>query len=170
MGRLLSYTEMKKYEISVPDGYELVEVKNGKYEVRKKEHELPKTWEEWSETHPIQFGEAYISDGEVKVISDETVGVGRHREFEADLLATKEQAESVLAFIKLLRLRDCYNKSEVGDRETSYIQYDKEEGEAYIWTVPEDTWNHVLTFNNEHLAEQFLANFGDLIEQAKNLI
>ena len=161
--------EMKKYEISVPDGYELVEVNNGKYEVRKKEHELPKTWEEWSETHPIQFGEAYISDGEVKVISDETVGVGRHREFEADLLATKEQAESVLAFIKLLRLRDCYNDSIVG--------YSGQGGGSIVYAggCPFVVWTdtfvkHVLSFKTKALAKQFFANFGDLIEQAKNLI
>lgn len=160
---------MKK-EIEIPEGKILVKVDEETYKVIDENRVLPKTWEEYCEKHPIQLGEAYISDGEAKVVeSKDSEGVRRDSEFESDLLASKEQAESVLAFIKLLR--DCYNEAIEHQwcGEAVYIVWNKVTHCVEI-SKATSTYHRVMAFKTKDLAQKFLDNFRDLLELAKELI
>ena len=159
----------KEPEINVPEGYEVVKIERGKYEVRKKEHELPKTWEEYCETHPIEEGEYFI-DRTSLIWPDERVGSRRTPLYSKNLLSSREQAEAFLALMQLVRLRDCYNESIVGDTDT-------EKGGSIVsaggvpFVICNDIFvTHVLSFKTKGLAQQFMDNFIDLIEKAKGLI
>lgn len=71
--------------------------------------------------------------------------------------------------MQLVRLRDCYNKSEKLENRYA-IAYDRKSDALHVWDVSKERLNHVLTFNTRYLANLFLVNFRDLIEQAKELI
>jgi len=159
----------KKHTVSidVPEGYKLIDKGNGHYEVVKKEQTLPKTWEEFCETHPVKEGECFIGT------FSNIIEVGRTRKGREDshkhMLPNKETAEVFLALIQLIQLRNCYN----GDWEPDWMDNEPK------CTIVNDLNNlkkartnisHVLVFKSEELRDQFFENFRDLIEIAKPLI
>lgn len=163
---------MKELNIQVPEGYEVDKEKSTfeKIIFKKIETKLPKTWEEFCEQNSVNNPECYITGySEVKKLSV----FPRNRDYLVDktLLSTKEDAEAHLALIQLRRLRDIYRQGWVPDWRNSLIKkycivFSLNNLGIYQYTQV----SHFLAFQSQEVAEEFLKNFKDLIEIAKDLI
>lgn len=129
--------------------------------------ELPNTWEEWVEQNKKVYSEYYMAaDSEVYNIKERE----RNINSDSNLLATQKDAEAILALIKLKRLRDTYRQGWVPDW--------KDGGDKYVITCYDtaikcDMFIHysaILSFQSEDIRDEFLENFKELIEQAKEFI
>ena len=158
---------MPQQTINIPDGFELIKTSETTFEIKKKEKQLPKTWEEFCKINPIKEGEAYICN-----ISDiqEVISSQRHLSKDKNFLPTRKDAEGILALMQLIQLRDYYNEgwrpdwTDDTDKYAITRVYNRIGVNCYVH------WNHVLTFKTEELRYKFLENFKDLIEQAKDFI
>lgn len=162
---------MKKVKIEIPDGFELVQIGEGKWEQRK-EKTPPKTWEEFCKSHPIKEDEYYLDPGVgIAAFGKLSEPFKSRTTYNRDILPNKETAEAILALMQLIQLRNCYNGSWVPDWE------DAEEKKHVILSNGNeiagfigDLLSFPLAFKSEGLRDQFLGNFRDLIEIAKPLI
>lgn len=154
-------------EIEVPDGKKAV-WKDGKVIFEDIESQLPKTWEEFCYDYKIQEEEYYINtDAEIK----KTVS-SRNRLIYGDsnVLPNKQAAEAHLALIKLHQLRDCYRQGWIPDLTVPksifaiFCKKGKYSIEEFIYS------SEFLSFQSKEIAQEFLNNFRDLIEQAGDLI
>ena len=131
-----------------------------------------KSWDEFCEKYSNSGNEYYIHT--FSTITN--VGKGsnlRNHKSDKNLLATKEDAEAVLALIQLKRLRDQWWESL--NWKPEYTGYDNakysivlRENKIYIDIVY--VFNRVLIFPTKEIAEDFLNCFRDLIEKAKELL
>ena len=123
---------------------------------------LPKTWEEFCENNPINDGEVTFS----MTYGMYPLTAGRTRDPEDDryCFPNPSAALSHLALMQLHQLRDCYR----GDILSMYWYSIIRRGESNLIVVQDN--NRFLSFPTEELAEEFLANFKDLIEEAGDLI
>lgn len=162
----------KELKIEIPQGYE-VDTEKSTFEkivFKKIKVELPKTWEEFCDQNPIK-GEYFINKCSSIIDMWEFCSGNRNYITDKNLLSTKEDAEAHLALMQLHRLRDAYRQGWVPDWNDKYqnkwtIVYKKNK-------LTIDYWNSVqffLSFQSQEIAEEFLKNFRDLIEKAKNLI
>ena len=119
---------------------------------------LPKTYEEYCELNSIDSDKYYISACN-HLISIEYPG--------EKSLSTMEEAKAILALIQLIRLRDYYNEHSEATPIKYAIVFNRNKIRGCKLNVGE---NRVLMFNSENLANKFLNNFRNLIEQAKYLI
>lgn len=153
-------------EIEVPDGYKAVyNIYTQKVEMVG--IELPKTWEEFCENNPIRWGETIIYNNSKEIMA---LGVGDNRDSSIkNILPNKATAEAFLALMQLIQLRDCYRqgwKPDWGDYTTKHCIIFG--GVVYIgWAIGEQ---HVLSFQSEEIRDEFLKNFSELIEEAKEFI
>lgn len=154
---------MKELNIQVPEGYEVDKEKSTfeKIIFKKIEIKLPKTWEEFCELNPINNSEYYIM-GYTSVFP-------RNRDSFVDktLLSTEKDVEAHLALIQLHRLRDVYRQG--------WIKYS--DGHCYNIVsgynglyISDCSKQRFLSFQSVEIAQEFLINFRDLIEKAKDLI
>lgn len=163
---------MEEVKIKIPDGFELVQIGEGRWEQRKKKTP-PKTWEEFCKSHPIKDDEYFLAPG----TDDGIQAIGtlpdfpRSREVQyKDILPNKETAEAFLALMQLLQLRNCYNGIWEPDWTDGEIKYTIMNGLNNLEKARNADISHVLAFKSEELRDQFLENFRDLIEIAKPLI
>lgn len=163
---------MKEVKIKIPDGFELVQIGEGRWEQRKEETP-PKTWEEFCKSHPIKDDEYFLAPG----TDDGIQAIGtlpdfpRSREVQyKDILPNKETAEAFLALMQLIQLRNCYNGVWEPDWTDGEIKYTIMNGLNNLEKARNADISHVLAFKSEELRDQFLENFRDLIEIAKPLI
>lgn len=162
---------MKELKITPPEGYIIDEEKSTIYNiVFKKKNELPTTWEEFCEQHKDPKLEFYITNCSEIVQTSHNM-MDRRKKQDRNLLSTKEDAEAHLALIQLHRLRDVYRQGWVPDWKNLFKPkftitqfFNKAE------VVEVKTANTFLSFQSKEIAEQFLENFKDLIEEAKELI
>ena len=166
---------MKKQiiEIEVPDGKKAV-WKDGKVVFEDIKPQLPKTWEEFCYHYKIQEEECYINtDAEIKkAVSSRT----RLIYGDSNVLPNKQAAEAHLALIKLHQLRDCYRQGWVPDYTNifdkfcinRYFDYYSHKHNYEI--VARIANSYFLSFQSKEIAQEFLNNFRDLIEQAGDLI
>lgn len=129
-----------------------------------------KSWKEFCECYN-SFIHEYCIDNTSDILSCSR----DYRSYETDRnnLATKEDAEAVLAFIQLKRLRDQW--WEALNWKPDYTNYKLKK---YCITLNTDqitidtffVFNRFLSFPTREIAEDFLKCFGDLIEKAKELI
>lgn len=159
---------MAKFEIEVPDGYKVVSTAEGKWELKK--IELPKTWDEFCEMHPVKKGEAYIDrESSINVI-EKNQPSSKDAVEDRNLLPNKKTAEAFLALMQLVQLRDCYRGGWVPnwtDGTTKYVI------DFYVDVLDVECLKvaqRPLSFADKDTARQFLINFRDLIETAKELI
>jgi hypothetical protein len=154
-------------DIETPEGYEL-DKENSTLNriVFKKKNTLPKTWEEFCETHPVKpEKEAYCG-------GDETFHWTINPSHRTKNTWPNEQyAKAALALCQLIQLRDCYNDGWIPDwtdvEEYKYIIfYSKDELCLDKFIANQRT----LAFKTAELRDKFLENFRDLIEQAKPLL
>ena len=128
--------------------------------------QLPKTWEEFCEQNQMKKNECYIDNSSY---TRKTYIGGRQENTDRNVLPNKQAAEQHLALMQLHQLRDCYRQGwKPNYEETSQkwfiAKYATLEIACSIYR------NAFLTFQTRELAEQFLANFRELIEQAGDLI
>ena len=157
-------------EIEVPDGKKAI-WKEGKVVFEDLKPKLPKTWEEFCEQNEVKDGEYYI--GSLSDLVDVMAENYSHRRKNCDrnLIPNKQSAEQHLVLMQLHQLRDCYRKGWTPN-------WNDEDEERY--SILHDTIHYIitdttiaskfLTFQSEEIAQEFLDNFRDLIEQAGDLI
>lgn len=131
---------------------------------------LPKTWEEWA-TKNIRKDVYYIDDFSKIKYTTLTNSSSKCK----NVLNTKEECEAHLALMQLHVLRDAYRdyyqKGWKPDwTNTALVKYaitseNNNLEVGYFYRV-----QMFLSFPTKELAEQFLENFRDLIEKAKELI
>ena len=158
-------------EIEVPDGKKAV-WKDNKIVFEDIKPQLPKTWEEFCKQNNINKNkeEAFINtSGEIETIKK--VNTQRIVDYDKNVLPSRQAAEQHLALMQLHQLRDCYRQGWVPnwkDFESNkyciiFIDY------KYV-IVLHNTASSFLSFQSREIAEEFLNNFKDLIEQAGDLI
>ena len=122
---------------------------------------LPKTWEEFCEDYPVK-------DEEVCIFYDSSIGTiqsgPRSSTADKNILPSTSAAKAHLALMQLHQLRDCYR----GDTFSMYWYSIITRGKSDLVVVRDN--NRFLSFPTRELAEEFLTNFKDLIEEAGDLI
>ena len=155
-------------EIEVPEGKTAV-WKDNKLIFEDIKPQLPKTWEEFCKQNEIKRGECLIDDW--CCIKDIVIGT-RHGIVDRNVLPNKQAAEAHLALMQLHQLRDCYRRGWKPD----YLELNGSKKWCIIKCndkLSVDVHynrNEFLSFQTKELADQFLNNFKDLIEQAGDLI
>ena len=153
-------------EIEVPDGYKAVYDKDTqKVEIVKVE--LPKSWEEFCENNPIKAGEYFINE-----YSEIIYAAEKHRAANLkNILPNKETAEAFLALMQLIQLRDCYRQGWTPDwKDDKQPKYSVITSSGKVSVDTRIVTNGILSFQSEEVRDEFLNNFRELIEQAKELI
>ena len=161
-------------EIEVPDGKKAV-WKDGRVIFENINPLLPKTWEEFCKQNPIREGECFIDD----CCSIEEIGKdGGTREEMRDknILPSKQAAEAHLALMQLHQLRDCYrdgwqpNLKDDSDKYGIERLYNPVLRNIELRVAWHNDVSIFLSFPTCELANEFLTNFRDLIEEAGDLI
>lgn len=144
------------FKIDVPEGKKAV-LKDNKIVFEDIKPQLPKTWEEYcnitDNRNPLVPKELYIA------------------ELDSHLSPKKDDIKPFFVLIKLKRLRDYYRQgwepNWSNETRKFYISpwHNKSYSVFISYYVP-----HFLTFQTEKLAEEFLNNFRELIEEAEDLI
>ena len=160
-------------EIEVPEGKKAV-WKNDKVVFEDIKPQLPKTWEEFCYNNNRKPNEAFIDNSsEIRLITERHE---RKSSCDKNILLSEQAAEAHLALMQLHQLRDCYRQGWIpdwSDCENKYcIIYDSVYCNTnYNHSIAVHTHtNEFLTFQSREIAQEFLNNFKDLIEQAGDLI
>ena len=153
-------------EIEVPDGKKAV-WKDGAIVFEDIKPNLPKTWEEFCKNNPISDKEACIKyNGDINTIQH-----SRPRDYMLDknTLPSEQAAKQHLALMQLHQLRDCYRQgwTPIVDR-VSFVITRRVEGDLNVDRFMFSP--RFLSFQSLEVAQEFLDNFRDLIEQAGDLI
>ena len=157
-------------EIEVPDGKKAI-WKDNKIIFEDIKPQLPKTWEEFCEQNEVKKTEYYLN---VSSGIEETRIGKRNKISDKNLLPNRKAAEQHLALMQLHQLRDCYRQGWEPDWEDASFKYtiardmfnkDKKYSIKHYCYTP-----YFLSFPVYELAEEFLTNFCELIEQAGDLI
>ena len=127
----------------------------------KVEH-MPKTWEEFCKNNPIKEGEVAITTW--STMSQLTPNRKRISNVDKCALPNSSAAEAHRALMQLHQLRDCYR----GNVDPYECQYAIVRGLSDLIIVQDN--NRFLSFPTKKMAEEFLSNFKDLIEEAGDLI
>ena len=127
---------------------------------------MPKTWSEFCEVHPLQRNETFIT-----CRSDiHGCGLDLRRREDIYYLPTREAAKAHLALMQLHQLRDYYRQGWTPNWLDNNSKWGIFNRRNEIRVQPIVNWAGFLSFQTEELATEFLNNFRDLIEQAKDLI
>lgn len=156
----------QKIEIEVPEGKKAI-WKDGKIIFEDIVPKLPETWEEFCKLYPIKEIERYIG------LDSNIISNGGDRAVYSDrnMLPSEEAASAHLALMQLHQLRDCYRQGWIPDwndsKSEKYCIQSMDKGYAIFEYCTSRTF---LSFQSKEIAEKFLKNFKDLIEQAGDLI
>lgn len=139
----------------------------------KKMDELPKTWEEFCNSNSISVGEAYINmKSRIEVYETDI-----HRDPDEDkyILPSEEAAKAHLAYMQLHQLRDKWRQGwkpfSNGNSKELFFTISRGILDISIpKVVPTIYWDRFLSFPTRDIAESFINNYKDLIEQAGDLI
>ena len=156
-------------EIEVPEGKRAV-WKDNTIVFEDVKPQLPKTWEEFCKQNFIKEEEKYI-DLSSNICTAATFTSEKNPECDKNILPSKQAAEAHLALMQLHQLRDCYRQGWVPN-------WDENENRYYILHLNTEHYiitdttkvSMFLTFQSREIAQEFLNNFKDLIEQAGDLI
>ena len=163
-------------EIEVPDGKKAV-WKDNKVIFEDIKPQLPKTWEEYVTFHfPVdKFPEKHYVCAETSIFSCHTNNSNYESVLQTkNILTSDKTIKQHLALMQLHQLRDCYRQGwlpDWGSNSNKYgIKWNMFAGEKRL-EVTWCNWNILfLSFPTYELAEEFLNNFYELIEQAGDLI
>ena len=156
-------------EIEVPDGKKAV-WKDNKVVFEDIKPLLPKTWKEFCKNYPCKKEECFLGIGSSICQLYTEDNKFRCKEEDRNVLPSKQAAEQHLALMQLHQLRDCYRQGWIPD----YMDYSRKwyitkfKNKPYVDSV--FSYSPFLSFQTKDLAEEFLNNFKDLIEQAGDLI
>jgi hypothetical protein len=152
-------------EIEVPDGKKAV-WKDNKVIFEDIKPQLPKTWEEFCKQNEIKKGECLIDDYSYikEILADKRYGT-----IDKNVLPNKQAAEAHLAYMQLHQLRNCYRQGWIPTADkVSFGIVGKIGGRLEIDRFMYSS--RFLTFQSREIAEEFLTNFREFIEQAGDLI
>lgn len=154
-------------EIEVPDGKKAV-WKDNKVVFEDIKPQFPKTWEEFCNNYSVKKGECFINYSSHIAEPDCT---DRGKYSDKNMLPSKRAAEQHLALMQLHQLRDCYKQGWIpnwnNDLENKYcILYTNRVLRICVFR----TARRFLAFQSYEIAEEFLNNFHELIEEAGDLI
>lgn len=160
-------------EIEVPDGKKAV-WKDGRVIFKDIKSHLPKTWDEFCKNYPTRKTDCYIDSGcGLRWVRE---GVKRHGACDRNLLPSEQAAEAYLALMQLHQLRDCYrqgwlpNLKDDSDKYGIELHYNPILRNIELRVAWYDTASTFLSFPTSELANEFLTNFRELIEEAGDLI
>lgn len=123
---------------------------------------LPKKWEDLEELN------GFFIDTNSNICAVDSDG--SFDEYK-NTLPTKELAEAMLAMCQLLYLRDIYNDGWVADwGSAGCIKYVIINDNDKLTTGTAHSVAHPMAFKTPELRDEFLTNFGDLLEIAKPLL
>lgn len=122
---------------------------------------LPKTWEEFCENNPIKEGEVAITTW--STMSQLTPNRKRISDIDKYALPNSSAAKAHLALMQLHQLRDCYR----GNTDSTCC-YSIIRGVFDLVVVYGE--NRFLSFPTKKMAQEFLTNFKNLIEEAGDLV
>lgn len=167
----MRYSKQKiEIEVDVPDGKKAV-WKNGKVVFEDVLPKLPRLWVQFCKDYPITSDECYINVTCEIIQSCSNKETSRAFISDANWLPSERAAKQHLALMQLHQLRDCYRQGWICDwddgEQTKYIIEHYLDG--YHVSFSHDA-PYFLAFQSEEIAEEFLNNFRDLIEQAGDLI
>jgi len=163
---------MKEVKITPPEGYE-VDKENSTFECIKFkpiEPQLPKTWEEFCETHPVKPGECYLGSGVYSNITKINYKNVR-RALPMTMLPSLEYAKAMLALCQLIQLRECYNDGWKPDwTDANSYKFCLRCSNNRVVKETLFVEQRVMAFKTINLRDKFLENFRELIETAKPLL
>ena len=161
-------------EIEVPDGKKAI-LKNNTIIFEDIKPQLPKTWDEFCKNYPPKKGECYMGPScEICNIVYHTDN--RDKDSDRNILPSRQAAEAHLALMQLHQLRDCYRQGWIpnlieGSIKYCIIGYYISNTKSIKYRVDDLAYtSNFLSFPTYELAEEFLTNFRELIEQAGDLI
>lgn len=154
-----------KIEIEVPEWHKAV-YNEDTQRVEIVKVELPKTWEEFCDNYPVEPKESFIYEGKVNRVF---VG-GKRDPKNTGIFPNKETAEAFLALMQLIQLRDCYRQGWKPDWKDGKNKFSIEIIDGEITTYWDNRRSRILSFQSIEVRDEFLKNFRDLIEEAKELI
>ena len=158
---------MKTINIEIPDGHEIDQEKSnlaeGKIVFKQSKKALPKTWGELN----TLLG-AFSIDGFSRV---QQVYHQKTTNSVKNKFVTRKQAEASIALAQLSQLREVYRQGWVPNYyNNSWDKY------SIVWHKEDLKINNCkacaffLTFQSREIAEEFLKNFRELIEQSLPLM
>lgn len=160
---------MSQIEFEIPEGYVLdKEASTDSKLVYKKLNDLPRSWEEFCGKKKYTryyciLPNSTIEENEVKQ------PLYPHTTYDKNIIFTKDRAESILALMQLLNLKDEYKKQDKVSAKFAY--YSIVYGEKADGLIVLETTNPTLfSFLDENLAMEFLNNFRDLLTDALEFI
>ena len=156
--------DMETKEIIIPQGWEIDEVRGNKIILMESKKELPKTWEECiAKIRDLECIDrnscidtaTFSDDVASKHKNDIPIGLGK----------------PMLALCQLLVCREVYRQGwKPNWKDDKEIKYCIERVENYITKETYELTATVLAFQSAEIRDEFLENFRDLIEEAKELI
>lgn len=153
-------------EIEVPNGKKAV-WRDNKIVFEDIKPQLPKTWEEFCEQNSVKNGECYInSDGNILMSGWKNRDICE----DINILPSKQAAEQHLALMQLHQLRDCYRQGWIPNYTDASKKWYITNFRNKLGVDAIINYGAFLSFQTKDLAEEFLNNFKDLIEQAGDLI
>ena len=153
-------------EIEVPEGKRAI-WKDNKVIFEDIKPQLPKTWEEFCEQNNIKKSEYYLDATSCIILIPDGK---RCSSSDRNLLPSKEAAEAHLALMQLHQLRDCYREGWEPDWNNDCNKYIIVKNRNKYVVFGGNWTNQFLSFQDRERAEEFLTNFRELIEQARDLI
>lgn len=152
-------------EIEVPDGKKAV-WKDNKVVFEDMMPNLPKTWKEFCRKY--MTGGYYI-EKDSQIVNLPTTNYIYNQYSDKNILPSGKAAKQHLALMQLHQLRDCYRQGWQPDWNDDTCKYSIFYDDRY-WIGAYNSLRHFLSFQTREIAEEFLHNFRDLIEQAGDLI
>jgi len=161
-----------KFEIPAGFDVEKVETTDGHVVItlKEKERKLPKSWEEFCKMYPVPFAfrSKYDPFDNRRITTQVNIP-----SVMADFTEDPEISDALVALIKLINLRNCYN----GEYKPIWRGYYQEchkytiefNGGEIDASETESLSSSPLYFKSEELRDEFLRNFRDLIEKLKPL-
>ena len=154
-------------EIEVPDGKTAV-WKDGRVIFEDIKSQLPKTWKEFCEQNKVREGEWYFDEcGDLVDVEKSYI---RDENNDRNMLPSKQAAEAHLALMQLHQLRDCYRQGWIPTEDKASFGITKRIIDNCLSIDKFMYYSMFLSFPTRAIAEEFLINFRELIEQAGDLI
>ena len=154
---------MKTQKIVAPEGYEIDREKSTIDEIVFKEikKQLPQTWEELN-TIKGWYVDSYA-------VLNATYSVPTKKDHKT-IFPTKEQAEASIALAQLSQLRDVYRNGWEPNWDDDSWKFCIQPYNNSFDIILVTHACYFLSFPTKEIAQEFLNNFRDLIEQAKPLM
>ena len=158
-----------KFNIDVPEGKKVI-LKDNTIIFEDVKPPLPKTWEEFCKNYPPKKGECYMNLS-CEICSIVYYTDNRNKDSDRNILPNKQATEAHLALMQLHQLRDCYRQGWIPNwNDSTSTKYCIEFTDDRYIIFRYYASSKFLSFPTKELAEKFLTNFRELIEQAGDLI